>query len=160
MRHDKTRARFGSALGKLAPRQFKIYACGNVAGMRWAICRAGFPWAVNGYVKLPKDHPLFGMDYSDMPYIPVHDGITYGCDPDGWIGFATGRPTDVWARMHPLMRQFSLTLTRLFGDQLTYWTRRRVARETRRLAAGLDRYRESLRQMILREQLLRKQGEN
>lgn len=160
MRRDKTLARFGSALGELAPRQFKVYACGDAGGMRWAICRAGFPWAVNGYVKLPKDHPMFGMDYHDLPPMPVHDGITYGCDQDGWIGFAVCNPTDVWPRMPPLMRQFSLALTRLFGDELIYWRRRGVAREARRLAGGLARHRGAIRSMILREALLRKQGEN
>jgi len=159
MRRDKTRARFGSALGARAPRGFHVYACGDAGGMRWAICRSGFPWAVNGYVRLPKGHPLFGMEYGDMPPIPVHDGITYGCDHDGWIGFATARPTDVWPRMHPLMLNLSRTLGILFGE-LTYWKRRDVAREARRLAAGLTCHRTALRNMILREQLLAKRDVN
>src|SRR5438309_4447716 len=66
--------------------------------------------ALNGYVAIPKDHPLFGKDYSqsvcDHPgcykhsiesLINVHGGITYsGKDEDGfwWFGFDTAHSSD------------------------------------------------------------------
>ena len=41
-----------------------------------------------GYVKVPKDHPYYGLDYDDM-HIDVHGGVTYAEHyKDGfWIGF-------------------------------------------------------------------------
>lgn len=62
----------------------------------WAL-NSGY---ANGYVSVPADSPLFGMDYDDeaLAEIDVHGGLTYsnrdceaiGIGGDGWIfGFDT-----------------------------------------------------------------------
>lgn len=57
----------------------------------------------NGYVGVPKGHPLFGKDYSEVDHaIDVHGGLTYSADhaplqkPDGlwWFGFDTSHAHD------------------------------------------------------------------
>jgi hypothetical protein len=47
----------------------------------------------NGYVQLPPGTPRTIGRYS----LPTPLELTYGPDPDGWVGFDTGHPWDVWA---------------------------------------------------------------
>lgn len=49
----------------------------------------------NGYVMLPKDHPMFGVHYNDIP-VGVHGGLTYSEEKDGlWVvGFDTAHAGD------------------------------------------------------------------
>lgn len=53
----------------------------------------------NGYVSLPKGHPLFGLEYDtihDQYDIQIHGGLTYSkLDEDKWvIGFDTAHYQD------------------------------------------------------------------
>lgn len=62
-------------------------------GFQACIIRVEWSGHLNGYVKIPTDHRLFGMGYSDdkFPDLHVHGGITYAGEmenPDEWwIGF-------------------------------------------------------------------------
>jgi hypothetical protein len=57
----------------------------------------------NGYVGVPKEHPLYGMSDDDLYLLRAHGGITWsedhvpGEEPDGlwWFGFDTAHYTDV-----------------------------------------------------------------
>lgn len=51
---------------------------------------------LNGYVKIPDDHPWNGLDEEDIP-CNVHGGITYAQNRnDGfWIGFDCGHTLDI-----------------------------------------------------------------
>jgi hypothetical protein len=85
----------------------------------------------NGYVILPKDHKLWGIDYMDID-IEVHGGLTFGCNRDkldwpeipqncenGWIlGFDTAH----------------------LGDNLTKWPKSAVIVETEKLKKLLENY--------------------
>lgn len=46
-----------------------------------------------GYVRLPKEHPFFGLRMEDIA-IDVHGGITYS-DSSGWIGFDCAHYNDI-----------------------------------------------------------------
>ena len=55
---------------------------------------------LNGYVKIPDDHPLFGKDiYEEEVEIEVHGGLTYGGDlkdnGDFWMGFDCAHSGDL-----------------------------------------------------------------
>lgn len=83
----------------------------------------------NGYVVIPKGHPMNGKDYDDIP-VDVHGGLTFACSADtvhkdfgilpedkgGWIvGFDTCH----------------------YGDTAEKWTKEKVQAETDRLAEQL-----------------------
>lgn len=91
-------------------------------------CKIG--WG-NGYVVIPKGHPMYGMDYDriheEYPGIEVHGGLTYSnkgsaqfgnTSPEDWvIGFDTCH----------------------YGDDLTNWPNEsRVLDEAKRLAAQCE----------------------
>lgn len=45
---------------------------------------------LNGYVRIPKDHPFrFSQQQAFYPFVQVHGGITWGPDDDGWVGWDT-----------------------------------------------------------------------
>lgn len=84
-----------------------------------------------GYVKLPKEHAAYGVDYSDIP-VSVHGGLTYGeykligYDETGdnyWVGFDC---------MHCGDCEIS--------DERAghYWTLKEVVKETNKLANQLS----------------------
>lgn len=100
-------------------------------GLTWAVVRAPLYGAVNGYVKLPEDHPWFGMGYDEIhesdPHLNVHGGLTFASD--GWIGFDTLHDGDWW----PDGDQPDYSRHR-HDDWCTHWTQAMVVAETKRLA--------------------------
>lgn len=89
----------------------------------------------NGYVIIPKGHPLYGVDYDDihelMPSLYVHGGLTYSnyvtsdnpiySEGDGWIvGFDTNH----------------------YGDNPNNWKKEDVIKETENLKKQLMNYKE------------------
>jgi hypothetical protein len=62
------------------------------AGLRCAIVASPMGgW--NGYVQLPLGSRWRWAGWLDVPI----DGLTWGPDPDGWVGFDTGHAWDAWA---------------------------------------------------------------
>lgn len=158
-------ARFGPALATEHPRGFRAYLTGNCEGLAWAVCRSGWPWAANGYVRLPEGHIARQVDYDRLGFLPVPGGLTYGPDRDGWVGFDTGHPHDRWPRMPSVIRDAFGMLDRAMsavGFQVVTinWTRAKVARHCRVFAAGFVGHQDAIRHYILREQLLSKQDQN
>jgi len=53
-----------------------------------------------GYVKIPTDHPLFGLEWPDINTISAYGGITFTGQFDKhnewWIGFDCGHWEDAW----------------------------------------------------------------
>jgi len=94
-----------------------------------------FGWG-NGFVVIPKGHPLWGKNYHEiydlMPELDVHGGLLFSefadeldwpeldeKDKDGWVvGFTT---------LH-------------YGDRFTLWNHERVLSETERLKKQLENY--------------------
>lgn len=84
----------------------------------------------NGYVVIPKGHPLHGKDYDDIN-VSVHGGLTFGIsakeldweelteeDKEGWVvGFDTAHG----------------------DDSSSNWPKQRVVKETKRLAKQLKK---------------------
>lgn len=95
---------------------------GTEEGIEWKTCRAPIYGAVNGYVRVPEDHPWHGLDYDDID-VDVHGGLTYA--RDGWIGFDTLHFGDHWPDMPEVMRD---------EDWGRNWTPAMVAEATRELA--------------------------
>lgn len=50
-------------------------------GVRIIIMRG--PAALCAYVGIPKDHPLAGFDYNDLPSIDAHGGLTFSSEGGG-----------------------------------------------------------------------------
>lgn len=99
---------------------------GVEAGIEYATLHAPLFGAVNGYIRLPKDHPwraLEDIQSSGMPDVDVSGGITYGVDSGGWIGFDTLHAGDYWPGS-------------MFGPDEgdKHWTPEMVADEARSLA--------------------------
>jgi hypothetical protein len=66
--------------------------CWVHAGLRCAIVASPLGgW--NGYVQLPPGSTWRRRDFLELPV----DGLTYGPDPDGWVGFDTGHAWETWA---------------------------------------------------------------
>jgi len=79
----------------------------HYANSRFAdICRCGY---ANGYVAVPPEHPLHGVNYNDVEDIDIHGGLTFSesveeIKADGWrddtecIGFDNFDeiPKDYW----------------------------------------------------------------
>jgi hypothetical protein len=82
----------------------------------------------NGYVRLPSEHAGFGATYDQLNRsISVHGGLTYGVDPDGWVGFDTGHAGDYWPGQE-----------RFFGTAERTWDMERLIAETESLAEQLE----------------------
>lgn len=67
-------------------------------GVHW--CSMQGPFSLNGYVRLPENHPWLGKgefldDLDSDEYPTVHGGITYGPNKDRWIGFDTAHSDDL-----------------------------------------------------------------
>lgn len=77
-----------------------------------------FGWG-NGYVKLPKEHKFYGLDYDEINnYVDVHCGLTYSQQEDEYwvVGFDTA---------HSM-------------DSLSNWSKEAVEAETIRLKEQLE----------------------
>jgi hypothetical protein len=77
-----------SSFGKRKP-----LASGTEQGIDWTVYE-GPTKSINGYVKLPEDHPWLSSDLEDNESIDVHGGITYPPDAENWIGFDTNHADD------------------------------------------------------------------
>lgn len=97
----------------------KLNQTGTHRGIEWGIADAPIYGAVNGYVRLPEDHPWL----ADTDNVPAHGRITYGPDRDRWIGFDTLHAGDKWPDSPD------------HGYVAKEWTRDLVIEETKRLAA-------------------------
>lgn len=84
-----------------------------------------------GYVGVPPTHEFYRVYYSDIPYLPVHGGLTYS-DFKGnetwWLGFDCGHYCDYVP--HPDLCKFS-------GGIQNYRTLEFVKAECSRLAQSL-----------------------
>lgn len=61
------------------------------------VIRPGYA-SLNGYVRLPASLRGWWSDYEEANRVlNAHFGLTYGPDPDGWIGFDTAHYCDYWA---------------------------------------------------------------
>ena len=68
-------------------------------GLRFIVMRGPYHWC--GYMGVPKDHPLAGFDYNDLPSINAHGGLTFSSEargnwPEGywWYGWDYGHLGD------------------------------------------------------------------
>jgi len=93
---------------------------GTEDGVEWRTVEAPIYGAINGYAKVPEDHPWFGLDYDDID-VRVHGGLTFASG--GWIGFDTLHMGDYWPGV-PYGRDF----------ESIEWDAPMVADEARRLA--------------------------
>lgn len=111
---------------------------GTLQGIQWKTIASQVAFAWNGYVRLPEQHPWYGLEDWRVP-VDVHGGITYGPDPDGWIGFDTLHAGDAVLMLDQVDPDADLDLL----DQSTgvphrqegrVWTYAHVKWETLRLA--------------------------
>ena len=68
--------------------QERMLAKGTHAGYEWVVLHNGMGFRL-GYVKVPADHPWYGLDYNDIG-ADVHGGLTFaGQDTESgyWVGF-------------------------------------------------------------------------
>lgn len=119
-------------MSKHAPPNMTPIMSGWRNGIEWCIVRAPLYGAVNGYVKIPEDHPWYGKSYDEID-ADVHGGLTYGSQ-DGWIGFDTLHSGDYWPDM-PDEPHFQ------YANR--FWTEIDVKLETKRLALQVAAYYES-----------------
>lgn len=111
-----------------APPKMTAIDGGTHHGVEWCIVNAPMWGAVNGYVRIPADHPWDEMGYDEIhdvdPHLEVHGGLTFA--RDGWIGFDTLHAGDWWPGSDDNMH--------FHDDWCKHWTADEVAEETRRLA--------------------------
>ena len=103
---------------------------GTHHGIDWCIVTAPLWGAVNGYVRIPDDHPWAGMGYDEIhesdPHLSVNGGLTFASGE--WIGFDTLHSGDFW----PGSSHSHFCPP---GDcDCTQWTQGMVAEETKRRA--------------------------
>jgi hypothetical protein len=121
---------------------------------------------LNGYVRMPTDHPHFNTPYGDIP-VTVHGGLTYGVDHVrdysiigadyqprtterslGWVGFDTAHAWDSWSdeelalggyKTSPQEDMLKELLTTLRGstDPRFDWTVQKLMDEVNSLAEQL-----------------------
>jgi len=72
-----------------------VLATGEHLGFEWAVVHNGIGNRC-GYVRVPKDHPWYGMTDFDLGHLDIHGGITFaekdtpcgkGDDEGYWVGF-------------------------------------------------------------------------
>lgn len=101
---------------------------GVVDGIVWVTCKAPMWGAVNGYVRVPDDHPWHGLHYDDEAVdVQVNGGLTFA-NAD-WIGFDTLHAGDWWPGQD----------LHFHDDWCTHWTEEMVAEEARSLARQVAR---------------------
>jgi hypothetical protein len=76
---------------KFSPTQ--VVASGVEDGVEWITYPAPIYGAINGYVRLPEDHPWRGLDYDHID-VAVNGGLTF--HSGDWIGFDTLHAGDYW----------------------------------------------------------------
>jgi hypothetical protein len=84
----------------------------------------------NGYVLIPKGHPLHGKHYDEID-VDVHGGLTFAekaSECNGWTEIAE-EDKECW------IVGFD---TAHFNDSIYTWTKERVEKETKRLAEQLE----------------------
>lgn len=84
--------------------------------------RANFPLFggfLDGYVKIPSDHPFFCKCYSDID-VDIHGGLTYGqLENDGfWIGFDCAHSFDVVPSLIALRNLYKKDSIEEFKDSI------------------------------------------
>lgn len=104
-----------------APPRMTALEHGTEAGIEWATVRAPLYGAVNGYARIPEDHPWHGLGYDDID-VDAPGGLTFA--RDGWIGFDTLHGWDYWPGCPSFMR----------SEHSHHWTEAEVADEARALA--------------------------
>jgi len=87
------------------------------AGLRCRVLQASH--SINGYCAVPKNHPDFGKDYSDLD-IDVHGGLTFG---------EQGGSDERWPDSN--LFWFGFDTAHYFSG---IWSEDQVARETERMA--------------------------
>lgn len=104
----------GSALSYRVVRRFERF------GFDCAIVRAPFG-QLNGYIRIPEDHPWRGLDWADVP-ATVHGGITFADEaedlgPGYWLGFDTLHAGDSVAfdNMDPAYKEAIASSSFAFG---------------------------------------------
>lgn len=112
---------------------------GEVDGIEWRTAKASLYGAVNGYVRIPDDHPwapqgtraegYLWYDDERLADVVVHGGLTFGGTfkgwPGNWIGFDTLHLGDVWPGTPDYWRNDPITRE---------WTPELVTKETQNLA--------------------------
>lgn len=61
----------------------------TINGFECEITEVTWSGHLNGYVKIPEDHPFYNEDYDNIP-VTVHGGLTYADKHDDgsfWVGF-------------------------------------------------------------------------
>jgi hypothetical protein len=97
----------------------------------------------NGYARMPEPFRGRRLTYYDVD-VAANGGLTYGMDPDGWVGFDTGHGWDEWLdpdvpeseykrtlRLHGLGKPLPLT-----GDE-NFWTLEKLREAVEQLAVEL-----------------------
>lgn len=87
----------------------------------------------NGYVIIPKGHPLHGKDYNEIEGIDVHGGITLSESANGLTGIFRQKriPKDCW------ILGFD---TAHFADTLETWPKKRVLKELNDFRLQCEQY--------------------
>ena len=102
--------------------------------MRWFVKKAvmpGYGWG-NGYVVVPKGHPLYGVDNYEY-YLSIHGGVTFcsfGKDID-WP--EVNLRDDDWVIGFDTAHSY---------DRSSDWSKSSVVKETKRLIKLVDQYQE------------------
>lgn len=109
----------------------------------FSMLKAGY---ANGYVAVPPEHPLHGVNYNDVDNIEVHGGLTFSnsmkeIKDDGWhddtecIGFDSfdDIPKDYWV--------FGFDTAHAY-DNPTVWNRETCIEETKYLKEQLENIKE------------------
>jgi hypothetical protein len=94
-----------------------------------------FGWG-NGYVLIPKDHPLHGVDYDNIK-VDVHGGLTFA-------GPITAQIVKDWELDPEDEGKWCVGFdTAHYRDDILTWPKERVKQETERLKDQLMNYDES-----------------
>lgn len=99
---------------------------------------------INGYVKLPEEHPWRELPMRTIEEIAsVHGGVTYFSPDTDWIGFDTAHAGDLWVRgeierFGGEWGQIQDVIFSQFADEsmfpVTFWSWEKVKTETEHLA--------------------------
>ncbi|MBO9427891.1 hypothetical protein [Sulfitobacter sp. R18_1] len=113
----------------------------EASGLQALVLRAGGLGHLTGYVGVPKNHVLFGLDMGDIPSeIPAHKGWTYASDLNPATGKADG---NWWIRFDcahagdliPAMANFDTTMATAFARERAVYRNVDYVRKTVEQAA-------------------------